>query len=393
MDRFWKFRDVPEDLWMDWKWQLKNRLSNNSDLKGIFPNISIKELNGFRDYVKKYNFAITPYTLSLVGLDEELNPKKDDPVWSQFRFYSKEETEGVSDYDGRRENWEESSEMPTRILQHKYPDRAIIRIINTCFGHCNYCYLTSRVLDKDTSKDKKGDGSEWEKTLRYLRNKPAVRDVLISGGEPLLLNNERLERIFFDLSLIPSIRSIRLNTRTLTFNPYRFDKDMVSLFKKYRLTALEIHTVHPVEINDVFDERLKLFDDMGYRPMILWRAPLLKGINDKVEVLEELFMKLYERRITPYYLFHYAPFTLGRSTYGLGVRKGSMLMAELRRRIPGPAVPRYTLFHIEGKQDIPLEQEGNSSFIYTSDEKGNPVVKFKNWKNKWVEYPDIDDRF
>ncbi|MFZ5988322.1 MAG: KamA family radical SAM protein [Bacillota bacterium] len=393
MDRFWKFRDVPEDLWMDWKWQLKNRLSNNSDLKEIFPNISIKELNGFRDYVKKYNFAITPYTLSLVELDEELNPKKDDPVWSQFRFYSKEETEGVSDYDGRRENWEESSEMPTRILQHKYPDRAIIRIINTCFGHCNYCYLTSRVLDKDTSKDKKGDGSEWEKTLRYLRNKPAVRDVLISGGEPLLLNNERLERIFFDLSLIPSIRSIRLNTRTLTFNPYRFDKDMVSLFKKYRLTALEIHTVHPVEINDVFDERLKLFDDMGYRPMILWRAPLLKGINDKVEVLEELFMKLYERRITPYYLFHYAPFTLGRSTYGLGVRKGSMLMAELRRRIPGPAVPRYTLFHIEGKQDIPLEQEGNSSFIYTSDEKGNPVVKFKNWKNKWVEYPDIDDGF
>lgn len=391
MKRFWKFESVSKDEWQDWKWQYRNRLSSKSDLKEFFPNISNEDLEAFKDYVRKYNFAITPYTLSLVEMDDRQNPVEGDPVWSQFRYYSREEISGVSDYDGSRENWEETSEMPTRILQHKYPDRAIIRIINTCFAHCNYCYLTSRVLDKDTSKEKKGDDSEWERTLIYLKNTPSIRDVLISGGEPLLLSNERLERIFSGLSGIPSIRSIRLNTRALTFNPYRFDEGLVSIFKRYKLTALEIHTVHPREINGVFDEKLRLFDEMGYRPLILWRAPLLKGINDSAEVLEELFVKLYERRITPYYLFHYAPFTLGRSTYGLSVKKGSMLMAELRRRIPGPAVPRYTLFHIEGKHDIPLEYEESPSFVYTKDGEGNPVVRFKNWKNKWVEYPDIDD--
>lgn len=390
MKKFWKFENVDDTMWQDWKWQMKNCLNNNSNLREFFPNISDYEVESFEEYKSRFNLAITPYTLSLVELDDMGNPVENDPVWNQFRYYKKNEMQGITDYDGIHENWETSDEMPTRILQHKYPDRAIIRIVNACFSHCNYCYMASRVLDMDTAKHKAGNNREWEKSLEYLKMNPQIRDVLISGGDPLILNNSSIERILSDLSCIPSVKSIRLNTRFVTFNPYRLDEELAGIFKKYRLTALEIHAVHPREINDVLDKHLEVFDKVGYRPLILWRAPLLKGINDSVDVLEELFVKLYQRRITPYYLFHYAPFSLGRSTYGLSVKKGSALMSELRRRIPGPAFPRYTLFHIEGKHDIPIDDDETSTFKYTKDEKGNTVIRFKNWRGHWVEYPDID---
>lgn len=389
MNKFWKFKDVDDAQWSDWQWQLKNRLSGNCDIRDYFPNMPEKERLDFAAYSTKFSFAITPYTLSLIELDDKLNPQKNDPIWNQFRFYNEEEISAPSNYNGIGENWETADEMPTRMLHHKYPDRAIIRLADSCFSYCNYCYLTARVLDKDPLLNK--STNDWQQTLDYLRETPQIKDVLLSGGDPLMLNNDRLDKIFHDLSGITSIESIRLNTRIFTFAPYRFDHNLALLFKKYRLTALEIQIVHPREINDVVDERLRIMDEVGYRPLILSRAPLLKDINDSEETLKELFLKLYRRRITPYYLFHSAPFTLGRSQLGLSVKKGSRLLQKLRREIPGPAMPRYTLFHIEGKHDIPLDPEGSDTFIYTRDDKNNPIVKFKNWKNHWVTYPDLED--
>lgn len=383
--------NVPPETWENWKWQIKNKITSNNDIKEFFPHITQQEVDAFNDYISKFYFGITPYTLSLVELDEEGTPVPHDPIWNQFRYFHISEMSGDTDYDGSNENWEEPEELPTKILQHKYIDRAIVRITNTCFGHCNYCYLTSRVLDKSTSKVKAGNREEWEKSLAYLRENPQIRDVLISGGDPLILNNNKIDNILKDLSNIASIKSVRINTRVFTFNPYRFDEELVKILKKYQLTALELQIVHPHEINEVVDTRLELFDKIGYRPLLLWRAPLLKGINASVETLEELFTRLYQRRITPYYLFHYAPFALGRSCFGLSVRKGCEIMKDLRRRIPGPAFPRYTLFHIEGKHDIPLEPEGTPTFIYSKDKEGNPIIRFKNWKGKWVEYNDIID--
>lgn len=389
MKKFWYFQDVPDSQWNDWKWQIKNRLRNNSDLRTFFPNISDEELSCFNDYIVKFSLAITPYTLSLIELDQYHNPIQNDPIWNQFRYLAEKEMGGMNDYNGQTENWESPDELPTKILQHKYPDRAIFRITNQCFGHCNYCYLTARVLDLDLASARQGGEEEWERSLLYLKSHPEIRDVLISGGEPLFLSNDRIQRILRDLSQISSIKSIRLNTRALTFNPYRIDKELLTILKKYRLSALEIHLAHPREINDVFDQVLESFDSSGFRPLILWRSPLLHGINDQYEVLEELLLKLYQRRITPYYLFHYAPYALGRSNYGVSIREGVELLLKLRRAIPGPAFPRFTLFHVEGKQDIPLDLEGTPTFQYIYDENYNPMVRFKNWKGKWVTYPDV----
>jgi len=391
MNRFHRFRNASEGEWRDWKWQMRNRLTTN--IEDFFPGLSVKEKHEFREYIGKFKFAITPYTLSLVALDDEGNPLKDDPVWNQIRYLSLDEFTGPSEYDGVHENWEATCEMPTGLLQHKYPDRAILRVVDTCFSHCNYCYLARRVLDKQQDQTHRSSWEqEWQNSLEYIKSRQEIRDVLISGGDPLILDNERIERILSDLRSIPGIRTLRLNTRVLTYNPFRIDAELAQIFKKYNLTVLEIHAGHPNEITEEFDVGLRLFDEAGHRPMILWRSPLLNGINDNEAILEELFFKLYERRILPYYLFHYAPYSLGRTTCGLSVRKGSRMLSRLRRSVPGPAFPRYTLFHLEGKQDIPLDLEGTHNFRYKTYKDGNPCIVFKNWKDKWVSYPDIKDK-
>lgn len=304
-------------------------------------------------------------------------------------FLGEEENADSYEVEESQVNWENEAEMPTRILQHKYPDRAIIRITSTCFGHCNYCYLTSRVLDLETTKAKASTEEEWRKSLDYLKENPQIRDVLISGGDPLILSNSRIDEILRELRAIPSIQTIRINTRVFTFNPYRFDEELVKIFKSYDLTALEVHMCHSNELTDVVDQRLALMDVVGHRPLILWRAPLLDGINNSDTVLETLFMNLYRRRITPYYLFHYAPFTLGRKKQGVPLKEGSRIMKSLRRHVPGPAFPTYTLFHVEGKHDVPLDPEGSHTFSYGT-ESGMQVAKFRNWKGNDVSYPDVE---
>lgn len=342
-------------------------------------------------YAKHYHFAITPYTLSLIRRDRRGRPQAGDPVWRQYRPLGANELGGSFHYDGRHENWEIAAEMPTRLLQHKYPGRAIVRLTNACFSQCNFCYLTARVIDRATARARQGGMAEWPATLRYLRAHPEIHDVLISGGDPLLLDNAQLDRVCRDLRAIPSIHTLRLNTRALTTNPFRFDRAFAKLCARHRLTALEIHLAHPCELTADADAALARLDAAGHRPLILWRAPLLHGVNDSVAVLEELLLALYRRRITPYYLFHYAPYTLARAQFGVPLRRGATLLRQLRRRVPGPAFPRYTLFHPAGKHDIPLEPRGNSDFSYTRDRHGHPVVRYRDWRGCRREYPDVTD--
>lgn len=384
-----RYGHIDKETWTNWRWQLKNSITHFDDIRKVFPNLPEDEVALYQAYSSKYKFRLTPYVIDLMALDELGNPLPDDPIWRQFRYLFEQETNSGCDGSQREENWENPAEMPTRILQHKYPDRAIIRCTNSCMAHCNYCYLTSRVLDQEATKERTGNQEAWEASMAYLRAHPEIRDVLISGGDPLIFSNSKVEQMLRDLRNIKSIRTIRLNTRAFTFNPYRLDTELVQIFKTYQLTALEIHMCHYRELTADFDEQFSLFDSVGYRPLILWRAPLLKGVNDSEAVLETLFMGLYERRITPYYLFHYAPFTLGRAGQGVPIQVGSQLMKQLRRKVPGPAFPTYTLFHMEGKQDIPLDADGTRTFIYEEID-GKPYAKFENWRGHIVTYPDVE---
>jgi lysine 2,3-aminomutase len=378
---------LPE--WRDWKWQLKNRLRSADDISAYFPKFPENEKTEYREYLKKFRISITPYYLSLIARDNNGNPLPGDPLWMQVSRASCDPS-SANGYDGIHLNWETPGEFPTQILHHKYPGRAILRIIDRCASYCNYCYLTKRVLDKSNSAAATGFSEIWKQTLGYIE-KSGINDVLISGGEPFLMSDERLMKVISGLRAIPSVRTIRVNTRILSFIPFRIGYDTAVMLRDGKVTAIEIHAAHPREITPEFDEALGHFDRTGYRPLILWRAPILHGVNDSVETLKELFLKLYERRIVPYYIFHFAPYSLGRHSLGTSVRRGAELLSDLRRIIPGPAFPRYTLFHPGGKQDIPLDPKGSPEFQYISDDEGRPWVSFRNWKGEWVRYPDIAD--
>ena len=285
-------------------------------------------------------------------------------------------------------NWELPSELKTPILQQKYPDRAIIRVTDNCLSYCNYCYMAHRTLDRGLPLAEALPRA-WPETLEYLRNSPQVRDVLISGGDPLLLSNSRIDRILRDLREIPSVRTVRLNTRALTHNPFRFDDDLANILAQHRLTVLEIHIAHPREITPELGAALESLDGPR-RPLVLWRSPLLRSINDSEEVMEELLLSLYELRVTPYYLFHFAPNSPGRANLGTPIRRGVDILSSLRRRIPGPATPRYTLFHPSGKHDIPLNREGTADFRYVTV-NGRAFVEFTNWRGQLSLYPDVRD--
>ncbi|MCP4581480.1 MAG: 4Fe-4S cluster-binding domain-containing protein [candidate division Zixibacteria bacterium] len=380
-----------DSQWSSWTWQQKLRLHGKHGLTRFFPNIRRKVNEQYIKYIKSYKIEITPYLLSLIDYDSQGNPQKNDPIWKQVSHIDLLSNVKSADYNGVNLNWEMPEEIHYSILHHKYPDRAIIRLTDNCLGYCSYCYLAQRTLDKKRKTLSSSFQIKWNGTLEYLRKNRQIRDILLSGGDPLLFSNRRLDQLFKDIKDIESISTIRINTRALTFNPFRFDPELIRIFKKYGLTALEVHFAHPKEITQEVDDALSLMDDIGYRPIILWRSPLLKGINDSCGILEELLVKLYERRIVPYYLFHYAPYSPARSNLSTSVKKGVRLLSELRRKIPGIAFPRYTLFHSSGKHDIPLVQEGTNEFKYEILANKQYIVKFKNWKDNWVIYPDLQD--
>ena len=374
--------------WFDWRWQLKNRVVAGN-LQAQFPGLDAEALAQARSYDEDFQFALTPYVAALIERDVDGSPLPTDPIWLQHRFYESDPVASAADYDRETLNWEVEDELPTHFLHHKYPDKAALRIVDTCLTYCNYCYLAKRVLDRHSTTHSPRGSEAWSATLQYLRQNQKITDVLISGGEPLLMPTARLRKVFQDLRSIPSIRTLRLNTRAFSHLPFRVDDEVASLFKEFRLTALEVHVVHPREITADFDAALDRLDRSGNRPLVLWRAPLLRGINDTAETLEHLLRKLYERRIVPYRLFHYAPFSPARSLMATRVRAGVELLLHLRRRIPGIAFPAYTLFHPTGKHDVPLELEGTPEFHYCSNNGAAPRVEFKNWRGDWVTYPDV----
>jgi len=376
--------------WTDWKWQQRNSLRSASDVKKHFPNFPENELAQIREYDKNRRWGITPYTVSLIETDENGNPKRNDPLYRQFfpesDVFRQESVDGYNRIDN---NWELEEDFPTPILQHKYPNKVLFRMTNSCLGYCNYCFEVARVSDKESKKLTTNNGL-WQTSLDYIKEHPEIEEVIVSGGEPLIVNNETLEERLKSIREIPGVKSIRIHTRALTFNPYRIDEGLVEITKRNKITVLGIHVAHPNEITVDFKDALGQFDKHGYGSILkMAQIPLIKGVNDDPEVLHDLFMKLYaDCRVKPYYLLHDMPWTPGAVEYRTSVREGVELMNTMKRKIPSVAMPEYVIAHYKGKHTIPLEINGTPEFQYTQDESENSVIRFKNWKGNWETYLD-----
>lgn len=369
-----KFND---SNWNNWKWQQKNTIDSFKDLKKEFPNLSFDIISEVKKHERFVRFKLTPYLLSLI---EDVNgaPVLSDPILNQFVPFSSNDS-AVSTNE-LKENWELPEDLVTPILQHKYKNRVLFRIQNTCLSYCMYCFEAKRTLEKKSNKEPYRT-DHFKNSINYIENNPEIEEVILSGGEPLVLPNDKLKYILDEVKNIEHVQSIRIHTRVTTHNPFRVNDGFVDLISDEKVSCINIHVVHPNEITDEFKEAVKKLHRAGV--LILAHTPLLKGINNNSDILKDLFGKLFQLGVKPYYLLHAMPETILADKYRTTVLEGVDLIKELKRFYSNPSIPEYIIVHDSGKKTVPLESSSTNEFKYE-----NGKIKFRNWKGQWSIYID-----
>ncbi len=283
-----------------------------------------------------YPMRISPYYLNLIQ-------KPGDPLWLQ----SVPDPLELIDGEGLTDPLDEENLSPVPNLVHKYPDRALFLISSQCPVYCRFCTRKRKVGRPDMIITEQTIAAG----LAYLKRTPAITDVLLSGGDPLMLSDERLEDILIRLRAIQSIRTIRIGTRIPCTLPSRVTSDLASMLAKFHPLFINTHFNHPLELTPEANQACTLLANAGIP--LGCQTVLMRGINDSAETLAQLFRGLLAMRVKPYYLFQ-ADQTKGTSHFRTSVDTGLEIMSQLIGHISGMAVPTYALDAPGGGGKIPL---------------------------------------
>ncbi len=316
--------------WKDWRWQLKHAIRDISTFEKL---TGIKFEHGDRELLEKtiakFPLCITPYYLSLIDIEDY----KNDPFFKQS-FPSPMEL--VIDKYEMRDPLAEDKDSPVPGIIHRYPDRVLFHISNICSMYCRHCTRKRKVGDIDYIPDK----DEILKGIEYIRNTPAVRDVLLSGGDPLMLSDEYLDWILTELQKIPHVEVIRIGTRMPVVLPYRITDELVAMLKKHHPLWVNTQFNHPRAITESSKEALRKLADAGIP--LGNQSVLLAGVNDCPRIMKKLVHKLVQNRVRPYYLFQ-CDLSEGLSHFRTPVGKGIEIMESLIGHTSGFAVPNYVI--------------------------------------------------
>lgn len=373
---------VKKDDWTDWRWQQRNAIRNERDLSGALGCLDEETLRAIKTNLEYQKIQVTPYYISLIRSFQADDDLLVNPLFRQVVPFWKEEPLGG--FDGTSENWELSHEMKTPICQHKYDNRVILRLTNTCNSYCQFCFEALRTLKKNPEKQN-SNHSIFEKSLEYIRNTPAVEEVILSGGDPLMLTDSKLDEALGALRGISDKLLIRLHSRSLTFNPFRVTDSLIEIFERHGLNSFGVHLCHPAEITEDFSKAIKALQKSV--PLIFSNTPLLKGVNDDEHTLRTLFMDLYRLGVKPYYLYHFMPFSPGSGVYKTTISDAISIMNRLKRRVSNIALPEYVLPHADGKYTVPLEDENQRPPRHEVRNNQTYYV-FNNWKGDVCEWLD-----
>lgn len=347
--------------WHDWKWQFRHRIRDLAQLKE-YVQVTSEEEKAFQVAGKNLPFAVTPYYLDLIN---PLDPR--DPI---RKTVIPRMAELMTSPSEMVDPCGEDAAMPVPGLVHRYPDRVLFLVNETCSVYCRYC-TRSRLV---------GSGKhtvEFEAVYDYLRNHPEVRDVLISGGDPLVMSDERLERIIANLRAIPHIEIVRLGTKVPVVLPQRITEDFVAMLKKYHPFYMSIHFLHPDEITSEVAAACNRLADAGV-PMFS-QTVLLKDVNDDPSVMKRLMQELLKIRVRPYYIYQCDP-VQGTSHFRTSIDKGLEIMEHLRGHTTGYAIPTYVVDAPGGGGKIPVSPD-----YVVSREPGKTVLR--NYKgNVYIYY-------
>ncbi len=353
------------EKWDDHKWQLKNRINSLNELEKHI-NLTQEERTGIILSGNKLAMSITPHFMNLVD--------KDDPNCPIRKQVIPRMEENLDDPQEMDDPCGEDSHMPVPGLVHRYPDRVLFLVTDRCASYCRYC-TRSRVVSGVGEQQLE---THWEAAFEYLENTPTIRDVLLSGGDPLLFSDAKLEKILSRLHAIPHIQFIRIGSRIPIFLPQRITDDLCNMLKKYHPLFISIHTNHPKELTTEVKAGLEKLADAGI--MTGNQSVLLRGVNDDVPTQKALVHKLLMSRSRPYYLYQ-CDLIKGSSHLRTSVAKGIEIIEGLRGHTTGYAIPQYVIDGPGGGGKIPI----NPNYI---KEITTEKVVLRNYEGKEFTYPE-----
>jgi lysine 2,3-aminomutase len=361
--------DVSQTDWDSWHWQMKHRITTLEQLQRLMPTLTPEEYAGTRLANHKLALGITPYFFTLIDPTDV-----DCPIRRQV-IPRIEETHTAA--------WEmadpcgEDSHSPVPGLVHRYPDRVLFLVTDRCAAYCRYC-TRSRLVSNASGYD---FHPRFAEQIAYVRNNKSIRDVLLSGGDPLLFSDEKLEHLLSQLRSIPHVEFLRIGTRIPVFLPQRITPELCAMLKKYHPLFVSIHSNHPRELTTEVRDALGRLADAGIP--LGNQSVLLRGVNDTVQVMKAHLQKLLMCRVKPYYLYQ-CDLISGSAHLRASVRKGLELMEQLRGHTSGYAVPTYVIDAPGGGGKVPVSPE------YVLSRNADRVV-IRNYEGKIFEYPEASD--
>jgi len=361
---------VSETDWNDWRWQLRNRVTNIEQLTRFLPTLTPEERAGaILAGQSKLALAITPHFFNLIDpadplcpIRRQVVPRLEETVQAPWE---------MSDPCG------EDTHSPVPGLVHRYPDRVLFLVTDRCAAYCRYC-TRSRLVSNASGYD---FHPEFDRQIEYIASHPEIRDVLLSGGDPLLFNDEKLEFLLTRLRAIPHVEFLRIGTRIPIFLPQRITPELCAMLRQFHPLFLSVHTNHPRELTTEVRDALGRLADAGIQ--LGNQSVLLRHVNDSPEVMTALVHKLLLCRVKPYYLYQ-CDLIAGSAHLRASVARGLEIMESLRGHTTGYAVPQYVIDAPGGGGKVPV----NPDYVLAR-QPGRVLIR--NFEGRVFEYPDGDN--
>jgi len=352
--------------WNDWRWQLAARVRTLAELER-FLVLSAEEREALEQSGELLPFAVTPYYLSLLDPNDATQPLRRSIIPTKAEL---QRSPGEADDPLGEEG---QSVIPG--LVHRYPDRALLLVHDFCSTYCRYC-TRSRVVGAGRIKPSL---SRLARAVEYIRQTPAIRDVLVSGGDPLTLGDDKLEWLLASLRAIPHVEVIRIGTKVPVVMPQRITQRLVGMLRRYHPLWMSIHFTHPDELTPETEAATRRLADAGIP--LGSQTVLLKGINDDVDVMKRLMRGLMRFRVRPYYIYQCDPIP-GSAHFRTHVSKGLEIIKGLRGHTSGYAVPTFVIDAPGGGGKIPLMPK------YEQGHDANGDLLLRNYQDREFRYPD-----
>jgi len=359
-----KFSQISNEDWNDWRWQLSHRI-NSVEMLGQILDLTSEELEGLQA-IDHFRVDITPYFAGLIDPKDPNCPIRRQvvPLGRELEYFAGMMADSLAEDDY----------SPVPGLVHRYPDRVLMLLTTHCASYCRYCTRSRMVGDFEKTMKT----TDYEGQLNYLRNTPSVRDVLLSGGDPLTLSDTLLDYLLSQLRKIEHIEIVRIGTRVPIFLPQRITSALCEVLRQYHPLWMNVHINHPKEITPEVSTALARLADAGIP--LGNQSVLLAGINDTLDIQRELVHKLVRNRVRPYYLYQ-CDLVKGAGHFRTSIDKGIEIIRGLQGHTSGYAVPTYVIDAPQGGGKIPVMPQ----YLVGRDESNGKVI-LRNYRGELATY-------